>query len=112
MKSHAILKDNSKKARYDRVCDAYFAKDKYQYSHTESTQENSRAESYSIHDEELKKDVKDAREYAEHLVSEFFANLRDTSQKAARGAWDESKGYVYFLIISAIVGLLVMTCSQ
>lgn len=110
--AYAILKDNSKKARYDREYDNYYTKNKYQHSHTKSTKDNNHTESHPIHDEELKKDIKDAREFAEHLVSEFFANFKETSKKAARGAWDESKGYVYFLIISTIIGLLVMTCSQ
>lgn len=101
--AYAILKDNIKKTRYDKEYDSYFTNNKYQYSYTES---------YSIHDEELKNDIKEAREYAKDLVSEFLANLKDSSQKAMKGAWNESKGYVYLLILSIVISLLVMTCSE
>lgn len=110
--AYAILKDCSKKTRYDREYDAYHAKNRNQYSYTETSQASSNTDAHSIHDEELKKDINDARKYAEHLVSEFLANLKTTSKNAAKGAWEESKGYVYFFIISTIIGLLIMTCSS
>lgn len=110
--AYAILKDGAKKARYDRAYDTtYYAKTNRQYSGNEYAQEPDWSEPCPIQDEDLKQDIRDAREYAERLVSEFLANLKDTSKKAAKGAWEETQGYVYLIIIGTIIGLLVMTCS-
>lgn len=37
--------------------------------------------------------------------------LKDTFKKAARGAWDESKGYIVVALVLTLIGFLIIIFS-
>ena len=47
--------------------------------------------------------MNDARDYAKKLVDEFLNGLKENSVKAAKGAWEEMKGYIIGLIIMSVI---------
>ena len=57
---------------------------------------------YDVKNEDLKEDIRSAREYATKLVDEFFSELKRNSKLAAEGAWEGAKGYIYGLILAMI----------
>lgn len=109
--AYAILKDPVKKARYDFEYDNYFRTDKIRQESEGRSEWEEHKQEYEVHDENLKQDIKEARKYAEDLVAEFFKNLKETSKDAAKGAWDEAKGYIVAGIIMSIIATMVLTCS-
>lgn len=106
--AYAVLKDPVKKARYDFEYDNYY---RTESAKKESEQKNGSKQEYEVHDENLKQDINEARKYAEDLVAEFFKSLKVTSKVAAKGAWDEAKGYLIAGIIISIIATMIMTCS-
>jgi hypothetical protein len=92
--AYNILKDSATRARYD----------------AEYARFNSEPE-YDIKDEALKQDIKEARKAAEDYVHEFYASLKKDAKKAARGAWDEAKGFVIVGLIMSFIALMVTTCN-
>ena len=107
--AYAILKDSVKKARYDFEYDNYYRTE--QANHEEKHRTESRQE-YEVHDEHLRQDINDAREYAENLVAEFFKSLKETSRVAVKGAWDEAKGYLIAGIIMSVIATMILMCSR
>lgn len=109
--AYAILKDPVKKARYDFEYDNYYRTNEAKQERSGRYEKEERKQEYEVHDENLKQDINEARKYAEDLVAEFFKNLKETSKVAAKGAWDEAKGYIVAGIIMSIIATLVLTCS-
>ena len=109
--AYAILKDFEKKGRYDYEYDNYYHS---RYAPPDETGNVGRGynQEYEFHDENLKQDIQDARKYAADLVKEFFDTLKKTSKTAARGAWNEVKGYVIAGIIISLIGACIATCSR
>ncbi|MBQ1667208.1 MAG: J domain-containing protein [Prevotella sp.] len=104
--AYNILKDAATRERYD----AEYAR----FSSTRFEQQKSapKAEAnYDINDDTLKEDIKEARKAAEDYVREFYASLKKDTKKAARGAWDEMKGYLIFSVIMSFIVMAVITCS-
>ena len=113
--AYAILKDPEKKARYDHEYDTYFRKKHTEHKarHTDERHfEEDYTQDYEFHDEHLREDVKEARKYAEDLVAEFLRSLKKTTAVAAKGAWDEVKGYLLAGIIISIIGSIILMCSH
>ncbi len=106
--AYAILKDPDKKARYDFEYDTFYRTEKVKQ---DNWQQYENGHEYEVHNEDLKQDIKEARKYAEDLVSEFFKSLKETSKVAAKGAWDEAKGYLVTGLIMTIIATLILTCS-
>ncbi len=102
--AYNILKDSVTRARYDAEY-AKFNSAKYEQPKKETEETD-----YDIKDETLQEDIRAARKAAEDYVREFYASLKADSQKAAKGAWEEMKGYVIGGLIMAIVALVVRTC--
>ena len=46
------------------------------------------------------------------MVREFLSSLKDVSKKAATGAWDSSKNYVYGGLILLIIGIFINACPK
>ena len=104
--AYNILKNPVTRARYD----AEYAR----FNSTRFEQQNSAPKeeaNYDIKDETLKEDIKEARKAAEDYVREFYASLKSDTKKAARGAWDEVKGFVIVGIIMSIIVTAAVTCS-
>lgn len=106
--AYAILKDEIKRKRYD----AEYVLFNQTKSSTEQTVETNNTTSewtydYDVKDENLKEDIKTARQYAKELVDEFLASLKEDTKKAAKGAWEEAKGYVVGAVILFIIGIIV-----
>lgn len=110
--AYAILKDETKRSRYDTEY-ALFNEKRYSYKQTEETYSsgNTWSYDYDVEDENLKDDINTARSYAKDLVDEFLSSLRDNSKNAAKGAWEGAKGYVCVAIILSIIGFIVALCS-
>lgn len=124
--AYSILKDSIKRQRYDREYQRFKqsrqqTKSNSTHQNTSSQQSSSNAQSsqsaykrsswtydYTVHDEQVKSDMDNAREYAKKLVDEFLQGLKENSKKAAKGAWEEMKGYVIAAIILSIIGLIIM----
>ena len=98
--AYAILKDDTKRMRYDAEYEMFNQK-KASCKQTVETQwtEKTWSYDYEVKDENLKEDIKSARQYAKDLVDEFLRSLKDDSLKAAKGAWEGSKGYVLGAVI-------------
>lgn len=111
--AYAILKDEAKRKRYDTEY-LLFNQRKTEYKQTVETQstENDWFYDYDVKDENLKEDIKTARQYAKDLVDEFLASLKDDSRKAVQGAWEGAKGYIFAAIILFVIGLLVALFNQ
>ena len=103
--AYAILKDPQKRARYD---EEYKFFRNSQYNNNESWHEY--YYEYDVKNEDLKEDIRSAREYASKLVDEFFCELKRNSKLAAEGAWEGAKGYIYGLIFLNILGFLIFAC--
>ena len=111
--AYAILKDETKRKRYD----AEYALFNQKKGNCKPTVESQRAENawsydYEVKDENLKEDIKSARRYAKDLVDEFLSSLKDDSRKAVQGAWEGAKGYVFAAIILFAIGLIVALINQ
>jgi hypothetical protein len=111
--AYNILRDSATKARYDAEYTRFNSTRFEQKKKTnyESTKETDKESEYDIKDETLKEDIKEARKAAEDYVHEFYASLKKDAKKAARGAWDEAKGFVIVGLVMSFVALMVMTCN-
>lgn len=124
--AYSILKDSVKRQRYDKEYSRFKqtqqgANKKTSYKSTssqhnstrnssyKSTRQNTWTYDYNVSDEQVKSDMEDAREYARKLVDEFLKGLKENTAKAAKGAWDEMKGYIYGAIIITIISLIIMS---
>ena len=112
--AYAILKDKTKRERYDREYQKFSDAQRYskptQYTNTASYK--TWEYDYDVQDESLKEDIRSARRYAEELVKEFLTSLKDVSKKAANGAWEGAKQYVYGGLILLIVGMFINACPK
>lgn len=104
--AYNILKDPVTRTRYDAEY-ARFNSTRFEQQKSAPKEEAN----YDIKDETLKEDIKEARKAAEDYVREFYASLKNDTKKAARGAWDEVKGFVIVGIIMSIIVTAVVTCS-
>lgn len=108
--AYKILKDEICRSRYDKEYYA-FVREREQYSvkpqeaKTESWNYN-----YEVNDNDLRNDINEARVYAKNIVEEFFKDLKKTSGIAAKGALEESYGYIIVGVIGTIVFALLRTC--
>ena len=108
--AYKVLNDEISRSRYDKE---YYAFSQARNLHSKG-QQKTRGESwnydYDVSDENLKNDINNAREYAKNIVDEFFKNISKTSKIAARGAWEETRGYIVVSIIMTILFVLIKAC--
>ena len=100
--AYAILKDEEKRSRYNQEYKNF----KQTSSHISEPSSTSWTYSYNIKDEEVKRDVDNAREYAKGLVEEFMKSLKHNSELFVKGAAEELKYQIAVVIVLAIIGLL------
>ena len=101
--AYAILKDDDKRSRYDKEYKR-FRQETTKVSEPKTTSWT--YSTYDIKDENVKRDVDDAREYAHNLVEEFMQSLKRNTKVAAQAAGEELKAWVVPLIVLSILGLL------
>ena len=101
--AYAILKDDEKRSRYDQEYKR-FRQETTTIPEPKTTSWT--YSSYDIKDENVKRDVDDAREYARSLVEEFMQSLKRNTKVAVQAAGEELKSWVVVLIIMTILGLL------
>ena len=101
--AYAILKDDDKRSRYDQEYKR-FKQETTKVSEPKTTSWT--YSTYDIKDENVKRDVDDAREYARSLVEEFMESLKQNTKVAAKAAGEELKAWVIPLIVLSILGLL------
>lgn len=128
--AYSILKEADKRQRYDREYQRFKktqqANNNSSYNRANTQRSSSQSQSksssrsynrtswtydYTVHDEQVKNDMDDAREYARKLVDEFLKGLKENTAKAAKGAWEEMQGYVWAAIILTIIGLIIMAAT-
>ena len=102
--AYAILKDAQKRDRYD---DEYL---KFKFS-TRKMSDTHGVYDYDVMDEQVKEDIRDAREYARKLVEEFMASFKQGAMNAAKGSWESMKPHFIGVFILMILGALVSLCS-
>lgn len=107
--AYKILKDEASRAKYDAEYQIFTRQQKSQQ--TQKPQCQSWNYDYDVKDEDLKKDMDEARTYAKDLVDEFFKHLKETSKVAAKGAWEESRGYIWSGIIITLIFALIKSCN-
>lgn len=118
--AYSILSDEVKRQRYDEEyikfkqspqCTSPVTTYNYtDFNGCKRQRENSYqwTYSYTVHDERVKKDIDEAKENARKLVEEFMRGLRENSRAAAKGAWEEMRGYVLVLVIFIIISLIII----
>lgn len=114
--AYAILKDNSKRERYDQEYDIFFAQVSFRpFKESENNFSKEYEYDYDIKDDILKDDIADAREYAKELVNDFLKSFKDASRAAIKGATEKSLQYTVAWIISgfvlAIMGSIIRSCN-
>jgi ribosomal protein L22 len=123
--AYAILKDSEKRQRYNQEYNRFKqtkqTRSSSQTSHSESTCSKSEQEQkktndswtydYEVHDEKVKEDIDNAREYAKKLVDEFMSSLKQSAKDAANGAWSGMKPYLIIILVMMGLGLIISFCS-
>lgn len=123
--AYAILKDPEKRQRYDyeysRFKQTKQTRSSSQTNQSENTYGKSNQEQkktnnswtydYEVHDEKVKEDIKNAREYAKKLVDEFMSSLKQSAKDAAKGAWSGMKPYLIVILVMMGFGLLISFCN-
>lgn len=128
--AYAILKDPAKRARYDKEY-AIFKNDQSPKTHHQDFSHSNKQDSgnhngtdsnntfkqdynydYNVKDENLKDDIKDARDYANKLVDDFYNSFKHNVEIAATGAWEGVKWYICSFIILIIIGCIIRACAQ
>lgn len=116
--AYYMLKDDIKRNRYDQeynrfIEQRYRKREKEQEQLPKTTSHTSFGSyDYDIQDEELKEDIKVAREYAKELVHEFFKSLKSASRVTKKSIWNSAKGYIYLGVFLMVVGGIVRTCVR
>lgn len=113
--AYAILKDESKRERYNQEYLRFMNQGKTHHEEPKSSVHSYDNKSYhtydyEVKDENLKEDIKQAKEYARNLVAEFMKSFKKASDDAAKGAWDGAKGYIIGGIIVTFIFALIKTC--
>ena len=113
--AYAILKDESKRERYNQEYIRFMYQGKTHHEGSKSSVHSCDNKSYhtydyEVKDENLKEDIKQAQEYARNLVAEFMKSFKKASDDAAKGAWDGAKGYIIGGIIVTCIFALIKTC--
>jgi DnaJ-class molecular chaperone len=99
--AYQILSDEYKRQLYDQEYR------KYQNSHQGV---ETSVDLGSVDDTNLEDIIKDAREKAEEYVKQFMHELKNTSNDAMNGCWDEVKYYIIIGIIFTVIGLAFSGC--
>lgn len=121
--AYAILKDETKKSRYDQEynrfnkkytnkCDCSDASKNYKQKESSTDDWNF---NYDVEDENLKEDINYAREYAKSLVEEFMKTFKESSIAAVKGATTNAAIWTVCWIASGIIisllGILIKSCN-
>lgn len=108
--AYAILKDESKRERYNQEYIRFMNYGKSYHEEYKSSVNSFHTYDYDVKDENLKEDMKQAQEYARNLVAEFMESFKKVSGDAAKGAWDGAKGYIIGGIIATFIFALIRMC--
>lgn len=125
--AYAILKNSQSRSKYDNEYVLFKKnKSKEEYNQQTSSWERTNCQQrarkheetcwqdfhydYDVKDNDLKEDIRNAREYADRLVDAFFSELKRNSRLAAKGAWNGAKYYIYALLILMTCGFLIRMC--
>ena len=108
--AYKILYDEESRARYDIEYQIF---DRQRRSHqVKKWQEREEYWNYDydVKDDNLKKDIEGARNYARELVRDFLKGLKETSKVAAKGAWEGAYGYIIAGVFLTIIFGLIRAC--
>ena len=130
--AYAILKDSAKRQRYDMEYAAFLQRmksvkvdfetgictDRGKSASADSSRNDTAGSSaeweydYTVCDDSLNEDIKEARKYAKDLVDEFMKSFRQAASDASHGVWEAAKGYLLGGLILTILSLLYLVCLQ
>lgn len=108
--AYKILNDDITRTRYDKEYQIFCQKYEQQSKQQKYTQ-NSCYYDYTVKDENLQKDINEAKKYAKDTVEEFLKNLKETSKVAVEGAWHGAYGYILGAFFITIIFALIRTCQ-
>ena len=116
--AYAILKDATTRSRYDQEYKRFFGSQVQNEVHPQEDEVDSDPEwtyNYDVQDENLKEDIKNAREYAKDLVGEFMQELKTSGKAAVKGAasnaFNYAVGWIAAGIVLTIFGGLIRSCN-
>ena len=116
--AYAILKDATMRSRYDQEYKRFFGSQMQNEIHPQEDENDTEPEwtyNYDVQDENLKDDIKNAREYAKDLVEEFMQELRTSGKAAVKGAasnaFNYAVGWIAAGIVITILGGLIRSCN-
>ncbi|MBP3299502.1 MAG: DnaJ domain-containing protein [Muribaculaceae bacterium] len=127
--AYYVLKDIEKKSRYDEEYLRFQHhenittnnQDRHRHFtgennyHTPNTDNSFKSQytsdNYHFYNTKVKNDIKEANQFARELVDEFLKELRETTKRASKGAWDEMWPYFIVILISLIFFALIHACQ-
>ena len=117
--AYAILKDKSKRDRYDLEYAIFYQENNKQESESEERNgkdsPNEWSYDYEVKDEHLKEDINNARAYAKSLVEDFLKTLKKSSTAAVKGAVSNVASYIVGWILAGIIlsllGIVIKSCN-
>jgi curved DNA-binding protein CbpA len=89
-----------------------YSSHKHAYSYHSSNYYSRYSYQYDYKDDNLKDDINRARQSAEDYVARFMNDFKETSKRAAKGAWEGMRSYIIGGIVFSIIVLCMQTCSQ
>jgi len=114
--AYAILKNDEQRRRYDKEYRRFAVFYPQLVYKTKNYSENASSYTtwsynYDVQDEDLKEDIRTARQYAQELVKEFLKSIKENSNIAVKGALKNMIPYIWVAIIIFIFSLIVRTCN-
>ena len=108
--AYKILNNDISRARYDKEYQEFIRQGECRQSKHNENKSESWDYEYEVHNEDLKRDINEARTYAKDIVDEFLKSLRETSKVAVKGVWDGAYGYIIGGIIATVIFALIRAC--
>lgn len=108
--AYKILNNDISRARYDKEYQEFIREGECRQSKHNENKSESWDYEYEVHNEDLKRDINEARTYAKDIVDEFLKSLRETSKVAVKGVWDGAYGYIIGGIIATVIFALIRAC--
>lgn len=109
--AYCILRNDESHRRYDNEYREFSRQRDYSEANRQGEKFKYWYYEHEIHNEDLKHDINEAREYARKIVDEFLKGFRESSKAAAKGAWDGALGYIIVGIMGIILFLIIRACN-
>lgn len=99
--AYFILKDDLRRNRYNLEYEKLYFQPSATHTNTDKERHCSNTQ--------VNDDIKEAREYAQKIVAEFFKSMKQTTQTAAKGAFHNMLPFIIAAIILTLISLLIQS---